>query len=32
MVEDTYGVHAVKLPAGHMVLYPGDQPAPTSTR
>jgi PKHD-type hydroxylase len=22
MVEDTYGVHAVKLPAGHLVLYP----------
>ncbi len=22
MVEDTYGAHAVKLPAGHMVLYP----------
>ena len=22
-VEDTYGVKAVKLPAGHMVLYPG---------
>jgi PKHD-type hydroxylase len=22
MVEDTYGVHAVKLPSGHMVLYP----------
>ena len=22
VVEDTYGVHAVKLPAGHMVLYP----------
>jgi len=22
MVEDTYGVHCVKLPAGHMVLYP----------
>lgn len=21
-VEDTYGVHKVKLPAGHMVLYP----------
>jgi PKHD-type hydroxylase len=21
-VEDTYGVHAIKLPAGHMVLYP----------
>ena len=21
-VEDTYGAHAVKLPAGHMVLYP----------
>ena len=22
IVEDTYGVHAMKLPAGHMVLYP----------
>jgi PKHD-type hydroxylase len=22
VVEDTYGPHAVKLPAGHMVLYP----------
>jgi PKHD-type hydroxylase len=22
IVEDTYGVHAIKLPAGHMVLYP----------
>jgi len=22
VVEDTYGVHAVKLPAGHLVLYP----------
>ena len=22
VVEDTYGVHPVKLPAGHMVLYP----------
>ncbi len=22
IVEDTYGVHKVKLPAGHMVLYP----------
>jgi PKHD-type hydroxylase len=22
MVEDTYGVHSVKLPAGHMVIYP----------
>jgi len=21
-VEDTYGVHSVKLPAGHTVLYP----------
>lgn len=21
-IEDTYGVHSVKLPAGHMVLYP----------
>jgi PKHD-type hydroxylase len=22
MVEDTYGTHGVKLPAGHMILYP----------
>jgi PKHD-type hydroxylase len=22
MVEDTYGVHSVKLPAGDLVLYP----------
>jgi PKHD-type hydroxylase len=22
IIEDTYGVHPVKLPAGHMVLYP----------
>jgi PKHD-type hydroxylase len=22
LVEDTYGVHSMKLPAGHMVLYP----------
>ena len=22
MIEDTYGVHGVKLPAGHMVVYP----------
>lgn len=22
IVEDTYGLHAVKLPAGHLVLYP----------
>lgn len=22
VIEDVYGVHAVKLPAGHMVLYP----------
>jgi PKHD-type hydroxylase len=22
VIEDTYGVHRVKLPAGHMVLYP----------
>lgn len=22
MVEDTYGTHKVKLPRGHMVLYP----------
>ena len=27
LVEDTYGVHSVKLPAGDMVIYPGDQPA-----
>jgi PKHD-type hydroxylase len=23
IVEDTYGVHSIKLPAAHMVLYPG---------
>jgi PKHD-type hydroxylase len=22
MIEDTYGVHSVKLPAGHLILYP----------
>src|SRR5262249_55971471 len=22
IVEDTYGVHSVKLPSGHMILYP----------
>ncbi len=22
MIEDSYGAHAVKLPAGHMILYP----------
>jgi PKHD-type hydroxylase len=22
MVEDTFGVHSIKLPAGHMILYP----------
>ncbi|MGH7739875.1 MAG: Fe2+-dependent dioxygenase [bacterium] len=22
VVEDTYGTHAIKLPAGHMILYP----------
>lgn len=22
VIEDTYGIHTVKLPAGHMVLYP----------
>lgn len=22
VVEDTYGIHSIKLPAGHMVLYP----------
>jgi PKHD-type hydroxylase len=24
VVEDTYGTHAVKLPAGDMIVYPGD--------
>jgi PKHD-type hydroxylase len=23
VIEDTYGTHQVKLPAGHMILYPG---------
>jgi len=23
VVEDTFGTHAIKLPAGHMVVYPG---------
>jgi PKHD-type hydroxylase len=23
VIEDTYGAHSVKLPAGHMILYPG---------
>lgn len=23
VIEDTYGVHSIKLPAGHLVLYPG---------
>lgn len=23
VIEDTYGVHSIKLPAGHMVVYPG---------
>lgn len=23
VIQDTYGTHTVKLPAGHMVLYPG---------
>jgi len=23
VVDDTYGTHSVKLPAGHMILYPG---------
>jgi PKHD-type hydroxylase len=37
LVEDTYGVHAVKLPAGHMVLYPSTslhnvQPVTRGTR
>jgi len=22
VIEDTYGVHSIKLPAGHMILYP----------
>ena len=28
VVDDTYGTHSVKLPAGHMILYPATQPAP----
>ncbi len=37
IVEDTYGPHAVKLPAGHMVLYPASslhkvQPITRGTR
>jgi hypothetical protein len=28
LVEDTYAVHAVKLPAGYMVPVSGEQPAP----
>jgi PKHD-type hydroxylase len=27
IVEDYYGSHRVKLPAGHLVLYPATQPA-----
>ena len=23
VIEDTYGTHEVKLPAGHLILYPG---------
>ena len=23
IIEDTYGTHQIRLPAGHMVLYPG---------
>jgi len=23
IIEDTYGTHSIKLPAGHLVLYPG---------
>jgi predicted 2-oxoglutarate/Fe(II)-dependent dioxygenase YbiX len=25
VVEDTYGAHNVKLPAGHMILYPASK-------
>jgi PKHD-type hydroxylase len=37
IIEDTYGVHSVKLPAGHMVLYPSTslhhvQPVTRGTR
>ena len=32
IVEDTYGVHSVKLPAGHMVLSSGDGPASCISR
>lgn len=37
VVEDTYGLHSVKLPAGHMILYPASslhhvQPVTRGTR
>lgn len=37
VIEDTYGVHSVKLPAGHMILYPASslhnvQPITRGTR
>src|SRR6201992_2445608 len=37
MVEDSYGTHSVKLPAGHMVLYPATslhrvEPVPRGAR
>ena len=28
VIDDTFGAHRVKLPAGDMILYPGTQPAP----
>ncbi len=28
IVSDTYGEHEVKLPAGDLILYPVQQPAP----
>ena len=32
VVEDTPASHSVKLPAGHMILYPAEQPAPRPAR
>ena len=32
VVEDVYGVHSVKLPAGHLVLYPSTSACITCAR
>ena len=31
LIEDTYGVHSIKLPAGHMVALSRDEPSQRST-